>query len=321
MLFKVVNSQISPAGMKARLTILIFHRVLKNADPLMPSEPDATRFREILGWVKDSFNVIPLDIAVERLATGQLPPAALSITFDDGYADNYDVALPILQEFGMSATFFVASDFLDGGCMWNDRVVESIRRAPGASLDLSSFGMESVSLATEADRIDAISRFLGFAKYLGPQDRAYNVEKLVECCNAKMPADLMMTSEQLRNLHRTGMVIGGHTCSHPILASLSESNAAREIAEGKESLEAILGESIRLFAYPNGKPGKDYLSDHVRMVKEAGYFGAVSTAAGAASLGSDLFQLPRFTPWDLTPARFKLRLVNNFRSRGAFAKN
>ena len=66
-----------------------------------------------------------------------------------------------------------------------------------------------------------------------------------------------------------------------------------------------------LFAYPNGKPGEDYLPRDVALVRELGFDAAVSTAWGASGHGSDPFQLQRFTPWDRTKARFGLRLLRN----------
>jgi len=100
---------LSPAGPKARLSILAFHRVLRESDPLFPEVPDTRRFARVLTWLKGWCNVLPLDKAVERLSRGQLPERAAAITFDDGYADNYTEALPVLREHGMSATFFVAT--------------------------------------------------------------------------------------------------------------------------------------------------------------------------------------------------------------------
>jgi peptidoglycan/xylan/chitin deacetylase (PgdA/CDA1 family) len=121
----------------------------------------------------------------------------------------------------------------------------------------------------------------------------------------------MMTAEQVRHLHASGMEVGAHTVSHPILASLDSQRAGREIWECKNQLEAITGARVSLFAYPNGKPGRDYRAEHVDMVRRMGFEAAVSTAWGVAHAASDPFQLPRFTPWDRTPGRFLLRLMQN----------
>ena len=121
----------------------------------------------------------------------------------------------------------------------------------------------------------------------------------------------MMTVEQVRHLHASGMTIGAHPVSHPILAKLDPVRARIEIQDSRSRIEAITGSPVTLFAYPNGKPGVDYRREHVEMVKELGFEAAVSTAWGVAHGESDLFQLPRFTPWDRSPGKFLLRLLHN----------
>ena len=73
----------------------------------------------------------------------------------------------------------------------------------------------------------------------------------------------------------------------------------------------MTGQPVTLFAYPNGRPGRDYGDGHVQMVKDAGFQAAVSTRWAPAMRDSDPFQLPRFTPWDVTPGRFLARLLAN----------
>jgi peptidoglycan/xylan/chitin deacetylase (PgdA/CDA1 family) len=121
----------------------------------------------------------------------------------------------------------------------------------------------------------------------------------------------MMSSAQVRGLAAAGFEIGGHTVNHPILARLDDSDAKREIAEGRDRLEAITGTRIRLFAYPNGRPNEDYSRQSVELVRAAGFDGAVSTSRGAARAGSDPFQIPRFTPWQLQPWRFAVQMASN----------
>ena len=104
---------------------------------------------------------------------------------------------------------------------------------------------------------------------------------------------------------------GDHLASYLGFAKIGPERAGIEIGESKRRLEAITAAPVTLFAYPNGRPGRDYGREHVAMVKELGFEAAVSTAWGVSRAGSDLFQLPRFTPWDKTPGRFVLRLVQN----------
>ena len=305
----------SPAGPAARLSIAIFHRVLPQPDPLFPGEVWRERFDELCRWYAAWFHVLPLDEAAERLQAGTLPSRALCITFDDGYADNHDLAMPILQAHGLCATFFIATGFLDGGRMWNDTVIEVVRRCQGSALELGDIGVDGlgrIELETLDARRQSIDRILGAIKYLDPVLRQSLVDRIAERAGVTLPDNLMMRSEQVRALRRGGMQVGAHTVNHPILARQDEAAARGEMARSKATLEDLLGEPVPLFAYPNGKPGRDYGARDVALAQRAGFRAAVSTGHGAARRGTDLlFQLPRFTPWDRSAWRFGLRMWRN----------
>ncbi len=309
---KAMMSVLSPGGTRARLSILIYHRVLPRRDPLFPGEVDAVDFDCQIALLKRCFNIIPLSDAVKAMQNGTLPPRAAAITFDDGYADNAEVALPILLKHDVPATFFVATGFLDGGRMWNDTVIELVRNAASGTLDLDTVGLGRFDIRTTALRQQAIPALLGKLKYLPPAERQSRIGRMCDHLRIPLPSDLMMTTSQVRTLHSAGMGIGGHTVHHPILASLDHHAAKNEIASGKEMLESIVRAPVRLFAYPNGKPMQDYLHPHVAMVKELGFDAAVSTAWGAADAESDPYQLPRFTPWDKRQLRFVTHMARNF---------
>ena len=311
---RMLASMLSPAGERGRLSVLIFHRVLPRPDPIFPNEVDATKFDQMMGWVKNWFNVLPLDEAVRRLTTSTLPARAAAITFDDGYADNHAVALPILQRHGLTCTVFVATGFLDGGRMWNDTVIESVRACPLNMLDLSSDGLGNHPIASDEQKREAIGAIIGQIKYLPVDRRAELTARIAHFAQASPPDDLMMTSAQVRDMFRAGMQIGAHTVSHPILARLELNLARKEIADSKMQLEELLGKRVGLFAYPNGKPGTDYLPEHASLAREMGFDAAVSTAWGTSDRSSDRFQLPRFTPWDRARLRFGARLVRNLRT-------
>jgi peptidoglycan/xylan/chitin deacetylase (PgdA/CDA1 family) len=302
----------SPGGQRGRLSILIYHRVPPQVDPLFPEGGDAESFDQQMALLTDCFRVIPLDDSIRGLRSGSLPSRAACVTFDDGYADNAEIALPILKKHAVPATFFVSSGVLDGGRMWNDTVIELVRRAPGDTLDLRMLDLGSFSIGTTIQRRHAIDNLIGGLKHLPPESRRFRIEQMRSIIPVNLPDNLMMTSEQVRLLHGAGMEIGGHTVLHPILASTDKNAARAEIANGKEMLEGIIRAPVRFFAYPNGKPERDYLPEHVAMVRELGFEAAVSTAYGAARPGDDLYQLPRFTPWDRGGhARFVFRMIQN----------
>ncbi len=307
-------SMLTPAGARARLSILIFHRVLSTPDPLMPGEPDAARFDGICAWVAEWFQVLSLEEAVDRLKRGDLPARAMVITFDDGYADNHEVALPILQRHGLKATFYVATGFLDGGRMWNDTVIEAVRACQQPALNVAQLGIDgltSLPLDGDAQRQAAIRALLDKLKYRPVDERLQLVGRLVEAVGAPLPGGVMMRSDQVKSLRQAGMTVGAHTVSHPILLKLSADQARREIDQSRQHLEAILGEPVRHFAYPNGVPGRDMSDATAGIVKDMGFDSAVTTAWGAARLGADCFQLPRFTPWDRSRWKFGARLARN----------
>lgn len=312
-MLRLALTLLSPAGARGQLSTLIYHRVLRKPDPLLPELPDVVQFDAQMHWVRQWFNVLPLVEAAERLGRGALPARALSITFDDGYADNEEVAAPILRRLGLHATFFVATGFLDGRNMWNDRVIEAIRFCARDRLDLGMVGLGVHDLGTVAERRVAIRDILRSIKHQQPQQRESTVRCIEEACAVSPPSALMMRPAQVASLAKSGFDVGAHTVTHPILACLPAEQARAEIAGSKADLEAIIGRRVALFAYPNGVPFEDYHAEHVRIVRECEFDAAVSTAWGVAVHGADLFQLPRFTPWDRTRTRFVLRLAQNLK--------
>lgn len=305
-----VGAQFAAALTGHTLTILIFHRVLENQDPLFPGEMHARRFDELLGRLKQSWRVMHLPTSVAMLAAGTLPSRSLAITFDDGYADNADVAWPLLRKHDCPATIFISTGYLDGGRMWNDTLIEAVRHSRRGILELPWMS-EPLRMGKLTEKRQAIDSLIAQVKHRPFVEREQMCRDVAEACGATLPTDLMMTRQQLLGLRGSCIDFGAHTIRHPILASLPDAEAEREIRQGKAELEAVLGQAVQLFAYPNGKPSVDYLQKHVDMVRAAGFEAAVSTHWGACSRSSDPFQLPRFSPWDQDARKFEVRLLRN----------
>lgn len=312
MFLRLLLKRASPGGDGGRLSVLVLHRVVQNADPLYPEAMVAKRFSEMCGWVASMFNVLALDVAVNCLRNGTLPERALAITFDDGYADNRHVAMPILQSLGLPATVFITTGFLNGGCMWNDIIVESCRRTRRHRIELRDLlpqaAFNSIELATLSQRRRGLEMLIAAVKYFEPTRRLATVEQIAERLDVAVPKDLMMSSDDVVALRRGGLQVGAHTVSHPILAKLSPAEMRHEMKGSKDFLEQLLREPVTMFAYPNGKPGEDYNSHSVALARELGFESAVTTARGAASSSTDLFQIPRFTPWDRSRLKFGARM-------------
>ena len=296
-----------------RLLILCYHRVLPQPDPMLPDTVDARTFSRHMGVLRRHFTVLPLQTAVELLASNELPPLAVSITFDDGYADNWSVAAPILKQFDLPATLFVASGYLNGGRMWNDTIVEAVRRIDAERIDLETRDIGPLPLRTMEERAGSAMRIVLSLRRMTPAQRMTLTDLVASHVSSRLPTDLMLTSEQLQQLHDAGFEIGAHTVSHPILANLPYDQAVQEIRDSQDELRRLLGDDIRGFAYPNGHPGTDYGIEHVNAAREAGFEYAVTTSRGTGWTDTDRFQLPRLDPWDRSPLRFMARLVNEYR--------
>jgi peptidoglycan/xylan/chitin deacetylase (PgdA/CDA1 family) len=294
-----------------RLMIFTYHRVLDRQDPLLPNEPTAAGFAKQVGWMSDFLNVLPLPEASQRLATGTLPPRAACITFDDGYRNNFEVALPILQRRRLPATFFIATGALTEGAMWNDLIIESIRHCHG-SFSLGRFGFSDYPIHSEPDRVAVIDRALDAMKYLPVDERAARAREIYRTYVGERTPSLMMAPEMLRTLVEHGHDVGGHTVSHPILSKVDDVRAAREIRDCRDWIASATGRAPTSFAYPNGRPGTDFAPRHRKMAREAGFTCAVSTTWGCASPSADPMALPRFTPWEMTRSGFFTRLVKTY---------
>lgn len=278
--------------MASKFVVLTYHRVLDDPDPLHPAVCHRDRFAGQLRWLRRGFNVVPLAEAVQRAQDGSLPARAVCITFDDGYRDNHDNALPMLQAAGLPATFFVATGYLNDGVMWNDQVFEAVRRRPAGDWDLTGIGLGLRRVDGLDGRRRLAQEIIVHLKHQHPDRRADSARAVYEQGGGGLDR-IMMTDAEVRALADAGMAIGGHTVTHPILTSLDDERARQEIADGRRALQDIAGQAVTLFAYPNGKPGGDYDARHARMASEAGFEAAFSTQWGYAGPGAPPFEQPR----------------------------
>lgn len=262
------------------------------------------------------FNVMSLGAVGEAIRTqGRLPDRAVVLTFDDGFADNAEIAAPILARHGLTASVFVTTGYLDGGIMFNDAVVEALRTARRDTLDLAALGIDlegKRSLNRLEERVQLKGELLRAFKYRSVEERLRLAATLGELLNADPAPSLMMRPAQVKQMADEGFEIGGHTVTHPILATLPPGDAAQEIREGREQLEAIIQRPVVSFAYPNGRPNQDYDLHHVSALEVAGFKQAVTTAYGTARSDDDLLQLPRLTCWDRRALTFVPRMLGHY---------
>lgn len=293
-----------------KLSILIYHQVLAEPDPMRPSEPTAEVFDWQMRLLRDYFTPLSLDQALVHLNNSTLPANAVCVTFDDGYLNNLTVAQPILAKYGIPATVYIATGFSCGLNMWNDRLINLFSALNMQQLELDD---EVVPLADFADRRRKAQQWLTKLKYLPVAERLTKIEQFYQQNNATEQAQLMMNPQQIKHLARCGVTIGAHTVNHPILKVLLPEQQQHEISHSKQQLESWLDKPVVHFAYPNGGFGRDFDETAIAIVQQAGFTSAVATDWGVSNSQSSLFKLQRFTPWDSSALKFHARLICNMR--------
>jgi len=295
-----------------RLSTLMYHRVMDEPDYMRSGETILEDFKWQMELISRYFCPLSISDALELMESGSLPERAICVTFDDGYADNAVHALPILKKWRIPATVFVSTNFLDGGIMWNDLILEGFKNPALERIDLSNYGLGKHLLDSKEARYSSACEVLTKIKHLNPVLRD-NIVGFISNHLDSIPTDLMLTSGQLLHLRNEGVEIGAHTHTHPILASLENGDAYFEISNSKKILETIIGGTVNYFAYPNGKQGQDFCDEHASMVEEIGFRAAFSTMVGVSDVNTDRYRIPRFTPWDKSRARFLVRLILNMK--------
>jgi peptidoglycan/xylan/chitin deacetylase (PgdA/CDA1 family) len=289
--------------------------VVRAAVPLTTGEMNLARFEHILDFLADNANVLPLPEATAALQAGKLPKRAMALTFDDGYAEWIDNVSPALRRRNLPGTFFVTTGQLSGSALWHERIVAAVRALPDRGVVLPYGFGNYTDLSLPGSRLRLVEELQERLKYAPLSERVGAIEVLEGQVRSAIALPAPFDTESVRTLHNQGFDIGAHTVHHPILNECTRAQARAEIGDSKDELEAIIGGRVHSFAYPNGRPNEDYGREHVAMVKALGYTSAVTTSNGVSSRDSDIFQLPRFTPWGVSDERIAFQLARNMRTK------
>jgi glycosyltransferase involved in cell wall biosynthesis/peptidoglycan/xylan/chitin deacetylase (PgdA/CDA1 family) len=304
-------------GAAGTWTVLAYHRIGRGEPDGGPDRVDAKRFRAHLRYVKTRYEVLPVGEAVARLEAGTAGPRPLlSLTFDDGYADNVESALPILLEEGCRATLYPTLEAIEESrAPWTHRLVTACLalRPPDGSGDalhpaLAAFlraagGESRAGRLAEANRLVRRLKILPAAERVAICDQA---ERLAAV--AAREASPMMSAPQLQAWSAAGMEVGSHTHRHPILTLLPAPERRADLLASRRGLEAIVGAPVRHLAYPNGRAG-DFDARVAEDARACGYLSAVTTIEGINRAGDDAMALRRLSIGNDRRAVFAARLV------------
>jgi len=275
--------------------LLAYHRVLPRSrlrsfpflEDLVTTEED---FAGQMSLLAARFRVLPLMEIVQALRSGdRLAPGTIGITFDDGYADNYHCAWPVLRRHHLPATVFLTTGHVGGarGLFWWDEV-SRWRTAGVKRLEVEGLGMRSVATMGARDRL------LEDLKTL-PVDEAHRrvreASARAAIGAAPDPGREFLSWDQVREMQSDGISFGSHTVSHCLLPVETVGRRRAELHDSRAVIEKETGRPCPLFCYPNGTATEPL----AREVQDAGFLGAVATGAREViqDAGIDPYRLPR----------------------------
>lgn len=295
--------------LRGQIAVLTFHGLRQSAqvaEPLLDlslHEPLA-RFRDVIQHLASHYDVLTADQAA-ALASGETRlhssrPQAI-LTFDDGYASNLHLALPVLREFHLPAIVFVSTHFIDGGWLWFQQLDAALMQARGARLTLTiGDTFFDLPLTHRAHRQQALHALLAELKRLPWAELCQQVERISSLLGFQThlprPAPLQsLTWNELRTIDAEGLLeIGGHTHRHPILSRCTPDERDAEIQTCAARLASELGHPVRWFAYPNGGHGDFDARACEPALKAGGFEGAFSMINDRVVPGCSRWALPRY---------------------------
>jgi peptidoglycan/xylan/chitin deacetylase (PgdA/CDA1 family) len=287
-----------------RTPILMLHRF--SGSDGVPGRVSRSFLEKCAVWIARS-GLRPMTLAAWCRSTvaGEWPTRSICLTVDDGYFDFKEVAFPVLREHGIPATVFVASRFIEGShWYWWDRVEFAFSRTTRRELVLAVSGRPLQFLWTSPSERAAANGVVTEELKTVPEDVKWSlIREIEQRLEVEIPERPVaeyrgMSWDDLRELSAQGIEFGGHTANHPVLSQVSDDRAAREVAEGIESIERQTGVRPTTFAYPNGRM-IDFTPAVVKALRENGIIGAVVGMGGVASpkdlvAGPDaMYRIPR----------------------------
>jgi peptidoglycan/xylan/chitin deacetylase (PgdA/CDA1 family) len=284
---------------------LIFcgHRVLRDDEQtLVPGNAvSASQLERLIVCVRRmGWEFVPLDELPDELGTQSRRRKIACLTFDDGFADNLRVALPILEAMSVPVSIFPVVDFIRRTEPPAFQLLEwLILKAPCVHFELPGEPPVMIVAETLEAKRHAFNRLLPMVF----SDASLRSGALAEAVRA---ADLMtedfwnatyLSIGEVQQLSAApGVAIGAHSLTHPRLATLSEATAHEELLNSRQWLMNLTGRGISQVAYPFGS-AQDCGQREYAMAKAAGYTIGVTTRAGNLykSHRHALLALPRVT--------------------------
>lgn len=313
-LFRSGLVHLSRRRQRHTVLVLIYHDVLPPGfpedNPLFGMSVSTTEFEWQIGYIRQHYNPINFQQFSDWFhGKVVLPDFPLLITFDDGHANNFEFALPILSKFGILPVCFVVTESM--GAQKQTWFEDAYYRLMfSRALAWKTRSGELRPLQTRQQRIAACGHFFILCRRLAEPDQQAELASL----RAQLPVTephndfrtrfQFLSPEQLRSMREAGVEIGAHTVTHPILSTLSPEAAQREMSASKIQIENAIGSPIRAFAYPFGAPGLDFGEREANFALQSGFSFGFAGEGGPAHRGDNAFSIPRLGIGRMTRAQF-----------------
>lgn len=308
-------------GRPGTWTILTYHRIVDGPglDPFaLGMCVERRHFAAQLAYLSSHFTIETVASVAARIARGE-PVASntLSITIDDGYKDNIEVAAPMLLERGIPASIYVATGGLeDGALFWWDRVISAVNHTPRSdSVSSAEFGLPAngFALSLRASHRGATAEHLLETLWQMPHPEVLAaVERIERVLEPDRPATVLaprMTPDDISRLAARGFEIGAHSVAHPNLTRLPSDEVALQMTRSRDRLAALTGSPVVGFAYPAGLTDANVTS----LSRELGFGYALSSDTGVNRPSYEMYRLARIGPPDSPLADFKRALSRAMR--------
>lgn len=299
--FEPVLQSIRRAKLKGKVVVLIYHEVMRDADEIASwTVIRASDFKRQMDYLKRNFDIMSLKNAL-AFATGaddgqsKSHRPKLVITFDDGWAGNLNVMLPIIKEKKIPVTVFVAtSGIRDNISYWDNTLINAFQGKTSVTLDLGCVSLGKYAVDSDGgQRWEQIYKLLLDLKKLKPEIRDTAIESIMSHLDSGEEAPCKiepMMVDELRELAASPLVtIGAHSHCHSMMTQLDDAELKQSIDTSRQLLELWTGKEVRYFAYPHG----NYDKRVIKALKEGGFECAFTTFPTVWERQSALFGIPR----------------------------
>jgi peptidoglycan/xylan/chitin deacetylase (PgdA/CDA1 family) len=296
---------------KHKKAVLLFHRILPERD-LLWDPIDPALFAQSLRYITKKFHIVSLNELLFEPETYSSKPK-LALTFDDGYRDFIDYAIPLLDKWKLTASMFIVTDCIDSGLpTWTyiiDYLFTNSQKLEWTNYDVDELPEEyrKVNWNTKDEKIGYCRKFKQYLKWIPSISRDSIIKSLLLNFNdIESPGNMMMSWDEVKQIHNGGFQIGSHSVTHPTLATIADEGIIGfELNYSAKRIKEKTGIETEIFSYPIGS----YDNRVKKLTKAAGYKAALAVNYKMYDPTiHDLFEVPRIELYSESWLKTRMRI-------------